>query len=492
MMNDVIACFVQRCRDLRYELSAAGIRLELKRKKHTEEIFDAYDDNISFDGAEGITAILSFDGFEFLITYNKSPVFGLLPGTMYISFRFDLDPYGSRILSYDMMPQLSEGEKDFGCVMFSYISCEEKLLAAFEVFKAYFERYRQKISDIAFDGERRDRVLFDVRQDIVSFSGTDIFESDNGYLIYDLVMQNYRSWQILRYMNGAYSCFLRGKLKKAARSYKKAKARSAYEDTVLNFITQDPEAEHYDPYLEYNRAAGESLRDLSETGEKFVSHFELAAFFFGYLVGIPLFTIPYVALYMLFAFIAGNGALFYSAFEPYNVAFAAIPAIFTAIPFSFYVRKLAYKLFFKKKYQKIVQTEALTVTDGTRKFMKVMLNIILIVSIVLTVLISNCGIAVTENGVVDKSGFFDLKGRFYEWDSIDSVWLIDGRFNDLDEWLDNPSYVLLFKDGTKLDLYQYTEYEDVKEKALATLSAHCGEPLNCRSIDEVKLTGSSK
>lgn len=478
-MNDIYDAFISKCRDLRDELNARGLGLELRHKKYTAEITDAYG-AVSLDGVLGITAVFSFDGFDLLLTYDKQST---LPGVMYMCVRFDLDPYGVRVLSYDLMPYLSTRGKDFGCVMFSYVSCEETLGAAHKAFKAFFERYRGELAELALDGERRDELLGDMRHDLESCYGFDVFESG----AHKELVSNYHSWQILRYMQGAYSYFLRGKLKKSAKVYKRYKNRSSYENMLLHYLSESPDAPVYDPYLEYDKTARESLRGLSETGEKFVSHFELAAFFFGYLIGIPLFTLPYIALYFIFALIAANGAVFYSALEPYNVAFAVIPAIFTAIPFSFYVRGAAYKLFFRKKYRKIVDTEALTVTDGTRKFIKVMLNIILVLSISMTVLIANCGVAVTERGVVDKSGFFELRGQIYEWDSIDSVWLIEGRINGLDEWLDSHSYVLLLKDGTTLDLYQYTEQEDAEKKVAPTLIEHCGEIRKCRSIDEVRL-----
>lgn len=484
-MTDTYEIFISKCRALCSELGALGFRLELRYKRLTVELSDL-DGELPLKGVRGITAIFSFDGFDFMMTYDKHPTLGILPGVMYMCVRFDLDLYGMRVLSYDLAPHLSTRGRDLGCAMFSYVSCEEKLCAAMAVFAAYFERYREELADIALDGERRDGVLADVRGAVEGYYGVGIFE-ESDRRAYDSLIENYRSFQILRYMQGAYSYFLRGKLKKSAKTYKRYKNRSSYENMILQYLSESSGALGYDPYLEYDRAAGASLKGLSETGEKFVSHFELAAFFFGYFIGIPLFTLPYVALYYIFARIGVDGAVFYSALEPYNVAFAVIPAIFTAIPFSFYVRGVAYKLFFRKKYQKIVDTEALTVTDGTRKFIKVMLNIILVLSISMTVLIANCGVAVTERGVVDKSGFFDLRGRIYEWDSINSVWLIEGRINGLDEWLDSPSYVLLLKDGTTLDLYQYTEQEDAEIKVAPTLVEYCGEIRKCRSIDEVRL-----
>jgi len=101
--------------------------------------------------------------------------------------------------------------------------------------------------------------------------------------------------------------------------------------------------------------------------------------------------------------------------------------------------------------------------------MKVFAYIIFLASLTVTALLASTGISFYSNRFVDKSNFFDIKGTSYSYDSLDSVWLIKGRYNGFNEWLDNPSYVLVLKDGYKIDLYEYVEHGSSEKKIIPIL-----------------------
>lgn len=95
-----------------------------------------------------------------------------------------------------------------------------------------------------------------------------------------------------------------------------------------------------------------------------------------------------------------------------------------------------------------------------------------------------------EDGFKDNLKFFSLKSEYIGYDSVDSIWEISEKKNSLGMQMDNRYYIILLKNGRKLN-YAYDVSDSQFEKKIVPLLAEKGVKI-CYAVteDEVKLTRS--
>jgi uncharacterized protein (DUF2344 family) len=81
---------------------------------------------------------------------------------------------------------------------------------------------------------------------------------------------------------------------------------------------------------------------------------------------------------------------------------------------------------------------------------------------------------------------FSIKGKYYGYEQIESVWLVSGRYNSFNQWLDNPSYVIQLKSGKLIDLYQYLEFPDMERHVLPIFQENGFEIQHVIDVDSIK------
>ena len=156
----------------------------------------------------------------------------------------------------------------------------------------------------------------------------------------------------------------------------------------------------------------------------------------------------------------------------YNFPYCILAAFITAIAASYFVRFPVYKWLFPKDYEKYCATDQVNNGKGADKLIKGMLVVLLVCSLVGTVLFTRFGIKFMENGFVDNTNFFSISGQYYEYADIERIYYLPSRINGLGETLENPSYVIVLKDGREIDLYESDEIENYEGALFDHLKEH--------------------
>lgn len=518
--------FAGLCEGAVKRLGAESLEFECVSKRSCEIFYSS--EYIDFDSSDSrkkysrITAMFGFREYNIYFTYY---VFGntfVSPSTLYAEISFSNSPHvimtrkrqnytdymviesednnRLRIMLCDIIPHLDPNGNDLDCLFFPCIRNTDILLHCFDVICNKVRDYQSAIVAAANDSTRLAKILTQERYRICDVFGADTFERENADFL-PRTLELYRLWTLSRLNTGAYSDFLRGYYAKAAKKYRRMKYKSKYEIKVAALAGRLAEKGADSPA--HMTAADEKYTPIKDkvlyevyctrgtrSDMRLVANAQLFAFLIGYIVLGALLTLPYMGIYMLLAKIAIPDALYHTALEPYNALFSTLPAILTAIPLSFFIRKPIYRVLFwrRKQYRRVIENDNITVTSATKSFIKGMFYVILTLSIVFIALMANTGIAFTEIGVIDKSGLFTLYGTLYYWYDIDSVWEIEGRVNGYGKLLDAPSYVILTESGEKIDLYEFAEHEDMEKDVLDIFERYCPAVkergiLKCRSID---------
>ena len=528
--------FAGLCEGAVKRLGAESLEFECVSKRNCEIFYSS--EYIDFDSSDSrkkydrITAALGFRDYNIYFNYCVLGNTFVPPSTLYAEISFSNSPHvimtrkrqdrndymviesednnRLRIMLCDIIPHLDTSGSDLDCLFFPCIRNTDILLRCFDVICNKLRDYQSAIVSAANDSSRLAKILAQERYRICDVFGADTFDRDNADFL-PRTLELYRLWTLSRFNTGAYRDFLRGYYAKAAKKYRRMKYKSEYEIKIAALAGRLAEAEEsagasgaegvavnagnsgidekYTP-IKDRVLYGIYCTRGTRSDMRLVANAQLFAFLIGYLVLGALLMLPYTGIYMLFARLAIPDAIYYTALEPYNALFSAVPAILTAIPLSFFIRKPIYRILFWRRgqYRRVIENDSITVTSTTKSFIKGMFYVILTLSIVFIALMANTGIAFTEIGVIDKSGLFTLHGTLYYWYDIDSVWEIEGRVNGYGEWLDAPSYVILTDSGEKIDLYEFTEHEDMKKGALGIFERYCPAVrehgiLKCRSID---------
>ena len=255
-------------------------------------------------------------------------------------------------------------------------------------------------------------------------------------------ISRYYKWLRLRFSSKCYADFLDGNYTKSIKKYEKYKNRLSYEDRLLSFMKSLPSGQKYEAVPSGLNTLKDGLR--VQTGAS-----ELPALFASWLLLALLLLPVYIGIYYLFLFISSGKAEYSTGFAFYNAMYALLPVMITAIVLSYFARKRIYRLFFRKKLQKILDYDAIMNTKRDSRFMSRFAYIMLIGGFIFIALAAHTDIAFYPYEVVDNSAFFSSRQQ-RPINQINSVWHVEGRYNALGDWLDYPSYILLMNDGTKL------------------------------------------
>lgn len=432
------------------------------------------------DDADSASLSASFMAPMFKFSVTLSPCGSQLfaPSTLYLQFYPAFDEFSFPILSYDLMAHIVSAADDFRAQVFSHVESDERLCACFAEYRKFFGKYYGEICELFASVERTQCLLDGIRAEAHDIGGFEFTEE-----LSDLVTRMtdlYVSIQLMKYTSEPYLSFLSGNIDRARRKYGKMKKRTNYESRLNSFLQSLPKGAEY-------RAIPSEAFGYADMRTYLSNGAELGIFLIGYAIGTVLMLPLFVLLYMGFAYASSFDAIYYTGLDPYNIAFAALPSTLMGIVISYYLRLPICKIIHRKRLKKAMQALELASSKKTDRFMRGFFNVILCLSILVTALMANTGIVVTEQGVIDRGGYFALRGTLYPWEDIDSIWLIEGRENGLGKWVDAESYVILLKNGDKIDMYEYTEPKDVQDGALTYLEERLGEVQKARSEADILL-----
>ena len=324
----------------------------------------------------------------------------------------------------------------------------EGMREAFELIGGVLETHMRKISESLNEREKIEHMFFDEASAILNAK----IDERNAAFYLNLNKEFY-SLLTLRFCSSAFINYIKGDTRTALKHLKKVKNKTGYERRVLRIWER---GETIEP-RSISRLQ-EGLEPYSKNGVVTVNTKETVALFLSWLVLTVIFSAGYLALFFLL-YAVENANTVYLMGPIYNVPYCILAAFITAIAASYFARFRFYKWLFPKDYEKYRAADQVNTKKGEYKLVKGMLVVLVICSLVVTVLFTRSGIKFLEDGFVDNTNFFSVSGQYYPYEDIDRIYYMPSRINGFGETLENPSYVIVLKDGREIDLYEYDDIE---------------------------------
>ncbi len=352
----------------------------------------------------------------------------------------------------DIIPFLKE--KTFKSCYFWNIESVERLESCFKCLEEILEKILLQITPFLFDDSVLRNSLFQSYKTIYNLKPNDIdFEkidnTDDFAHNFFVSLQKTRDQYIFsRYSNfKPYSLLVKGNVEKALRQYEKLKCKdrlSEYEKALTEHISglENRDFKAFDPSCDTS-ACDKLLSPLSGL-KAFIICFIISSLFF-------------CGLFALWNFIcSADTTVLLSA--PWYIGFlcSGLCAIFGAMAFITYIPNKNLTKIERKNFSNVLVSRIM------KKVSFVLFAFSVCVSLFFAVMIMTSNVRFYEESIR-----FD--NRSYGYEQIDAVYRIDARYNIYGERINRPSYVILFKDKTSLDLDGYTTTEFTEKKVLPLL-----------------------
>ena len=269
------------------------------------------------------------------------------------------------------------------------------------------------------------------------------------------------SFLTIRFTSPAFINYIKGDTKTAAKQLSKIKRRTAYEEWLLQELKCDDISVPTrlplikDALSTYSKSGAQN----AGSGKEF-----LALFLSWFIITIAV-SPAYIGLSLLFTFLEGRDSVYLIESDE-KIFFCFVAAFITSIAISYFTRLKFYKLLFVRDFENYQATDEIQNGVGSDKIMRGFLTILIIASVVLIVLFAKWNVKFLDYGIVDNSRFFSLEGEYSDYGDIDFVYCKEERVNDFNEVLNAPSYVIVFKDGREIDLYEIAYVEEYEQDLL--------------------------
>ena len=353
---------------------------------------------------------------------------------------------------------------NFACWFYCFIENEQRMEKCFDRLATDFEEVYPKLKDFASSDDSMAEIQEVLRKNILKTVGIDFdkdivsefenSESVNVDEVYEYLFSLYFGFEQCAFASDEYRDFLAGDYKKAQRKYEKKKKRLAYEDRLLEYI------ENCDNPAPVSGEAYECLKGG-------LKEYHGTSGFVPYFASCGLLLIPFLAvcigMYYAISGILYHSALYASALEPYNALCCIIPAIFCSFIAAYFLKESIYRKFFKNKYQKMKDYDAIFNSEKSKKRMRVILYIFYLVALIFVFLSANNGIAVYEYGVNVNSHYFDVTGNFYCYS--DFIWL------DAEPAGNSGMYDLYLDSADSINIGMYADRNDMEKKIIPVLES---------------------
>lgn len=267
---------------------------------------------------------------------------------------------------------------------------------------------------------------------------------------------------ILDYTKGnVYSALLSGNRKKAIETIEKYRAKGKtleYQNRLCDHLKEAGE--------EFSLMPDEcnALRDANLAEKKslpvYIGMF-LAAF-----IAVSAVLLAAKLIFDLFfarGTVAVFGAPWYSCF-----LLAVLPALFGAVAY----RKQLMKLLFPKRAERMIERDEVVNGKGVNKLAAIFLAAVIGFTIGAFIMICLPAVRVYSDKLDTASDESVFKREEYRFSDIAEICHISARYNVYGERIERPSYVLVMKDGRKLDLDGNTSEKRTEEELLPLLSEY--------------------
>lgn len=256
----------------------------------------------------------------------------------------------------------------------------------------------------------------------------------------------------LRYTAAPFINLLAGRTDKAIRQLGKIKHPTSYEKHILNLLKSNAPSHPYDLSAILKNASA-----YSNSGTAKTDFGEFSAIFVSAIVMTIALSPVFCGIFFFLCFLEGRGSVYLLGASS-NFPFCIFAAFIVSFGLSYFTRHKFYKLLHRKKYERYLEMDSIQNGPGADKFMKGFTVLLIIASLVAFVLFSKYNVNFREDGFVDNSKFLSVRGTFHSYDDIEYLYYKPDRVGESGDVLDFPSYVMVLRDKTEIDFY---EFEDI-------------------------------
>lgn len=336
-----------------------------------------------------------------------------------------------------------------------YITNEQAMTQAFRCMTDVLEKLLPVVSQKCCDSGSQEELWQKFRDELLA-----VFQIDVLSLRLPQQRRALADFFVTRFSNGPFLTALRENYGKAAKQLGKSKTLTGYEKRMLRiWQVQAADTAANLPIVRANAKAFNGY-GTAKTERK-----EFAAVFVGWIALFPVLTAVYLGLYALLVCVAGWNAV-YLLGPGYNYPFCIVGGFITAIAGSYFTRYFFFKRLFKKDYAQYREIEGIQNVEAAHKLMKGFLTVIVVGCAALCILLANWNLKFLQDGVVDNTKFLSLRGEYCGYDEVAYVYYKPDRVNGYGETLDNPSYVIVLRDGREIDLYEHGDISDYSGELL--------------------------
>ncbi len=377
-------------------------------------------------------------------------------------------------------------DKDFKCYYFSYIESKERMEACFNVLKDFYVNNMSRLKELSMDSETQallmNRKKLEMKNilDIKDENEKEFFD-DEQIVWYNLLIDHEENTTLYKYTRyTAYIEYLGGNYEKSLKLYEKAvesNSLTAYEKRLINHI-KELDAEEYEALPE-ECASVIAVKDYDGNKNDGISYL------LNMLLCYVFFSVLFFIIGSVIIGVLDKGTV-YSTVPPafYSLIPAGFPAIFGALKFR---RQLAY-ITRRKNIQEALAFDTLLVGKKTNALANISFILSFAFGFAFLVWLPFLSIRYYDNHLVYNEGeeFLSFKTEKVEYQHIDDIYYVQGRYNPYGDYIDRESYVIVLSDGKKLDLDGYTSVKDTEEYILPIFDKNPDNIKRLKTIEELK------
>lgn len=268
----------------------------------------------------------------------------------------------------------------------------------------------------------------------------------------------------LRFSSDAFISYIKGNTKAAIKRLKKIKKLTGYEKRMIELWSMQKSEPSWNLSVITKNA-----QSYNDKGVPKANFREFTTLFLSWMILTPVISVIYIALYFFFVYLEGRHSLYLMG-PVYNFPFCIVFGFVTSIAVSYFTRRRFYKWFHKKDYDRFCEMDDIQNGAGSDKLMKGFLVVLVTVSVAALIFLAKWNLNFKADGFVDNSSFFSLNGQFHAYSEVQYIYYKPDRINGLNVTLSNPSYVMVLRDGTQIDFYDFDEITNYENELLEYLS----------------------
>ena len=430
----------------------------------------------------GVIARLSFNDFFIDLYFIENGPLAYAPNTIWLSVGFESVPF----LPFSVYDVFAFSElKNYKSYTYPYICTTEIMIESFGEINDLLKSFVPLIQEISANGVKKNKLIASQKEAINKFVGDDIFQKeleilDASVKIREMLIRNYVESTISHFILGGAAEFFKGNHEKAVKKIEKQKHRTFYEENLLTALKngelKDCDASPYrdEKYKNYTKIAGNSTAFLKPS--KIVKTFTQA------LLTTPVFALILIFIYICLCAVKYNDALFYLNGDLISIVTLLIAAFSVAEVVAF-----RYPFEFKKRFKKKMKLDSKP--KEVHRFLKHFTIFVETIVIILLVSSVNNAVVFTENKVYfPENKYISLRQEAIRYEHFDTVYKVEKYYHFGVELSDFPHYILVSKNGKKIDLalYPANTSEDFEKKVLPLFIENGCEIIEIESERDIK------